>query len=163
MAGDVTQVAGGRVLAQAHSSILPWRIPRTDEPARLLCPWDFPGKNTGVGHHFLLQGIFPTQALNPGPRSKHLLISWLQSPSAVILLLLLLLLSHFSCVRLCVTLWTVACKAPLSMGFSRQEYWNGLPCPSTGDLPNPGIKPASLALAGRFFTTITSFKGVSVF
>ena len=42
-----------------------------------------------------------------------------------------------------VTLWTVAFQAPLSMGFSRQEYWSGLPCPSPGDLPNPGIKPRS--------------------
>ena len=45
----------------------------------------------------------------------------------------------------------------LSMGFSRQEYWNGLPFPPSGDLPNPGIKPVSLespALAGRFFTTV---------
>ena len=44
------------------------------------------------------------------------------------------------------TPWTVACQAPLSMGFSRQEYWSGLPCPSPGDLPDPGIKPASPAL-----------------
>ena len=44
------------------------------------------------------------------------------------------------------TPWTVACQAPLSMGFSRQEYWSGLPCPSPGDLPNPGIKPRSSAL-----------------
>ena len=54
------------------------------------------------------------------------------------------------------TLWTSACQAPLSMGFYRQEYWNGLPCPLPGDPPNPGIKPESLispVLAGRFFTT----------
>ena len=49
--------------------------------------------------------------------------------------------------------WTVAHQAPLSMGFSRQEYWSGLPCPPPGDLPSPEIKPASPALAGRFFTT----------
>ena len=49
------------------------------------------------------------------------------------------------------TPWTVAHQAPLSMGFSRQEYWSGLPFPSPGDLPNPGIKPVSPALAGRFF------------
>ena len=42
--------------------------------------------------------------------------------------------------------WTVACQAPLSMNFSRQEYWYGLPCPPPGDLPNPGIKPRSPAL-----------------
>ena len=46
------------------------------------------------------------------------------------------------------TPWTLACQAPLSMGFSRQEYWGGLPCPPPGDLPDPGIKPASpVALA----------------
>ena len=51
----------------------------------------------------------------------------------------------FSCVQLFVTLWTIACKGPLFMGFSRQEYWSGLPCPSPGDLPSPGIKPMSPA------------------
>ena len=45
-----------------------------------------------------------------------------------------------------VTPWTVACQAALSMGFSRQGYWSGLPFPSPGDLPNPGIKPRSPAL-----------------
>ena len=49
------------------------------------------------------------------------------------------------------TLWTVAHQAPLSMGFPRQEYWSCLPLPSPGHLPNPGIKPASPELAGRFF------------
>ena len=65
-------------------------------------------------------------------------------------------LSHFSCVRLLLTLWAVARQAPPRVGLSRQEYWSGLPCPPPGDLPDPGIKPASLmssALAGRFFTT----------
>ena len=55
-----------------------------------------------------------------------------------------------SCLTL-VTPWTVARQAPLSMGFSRQEYWSGLPFPSPGDLPDPGIKPTSPALAGGFF------------
>ena len=62
-------------------------------------------------------------------------------------------LSHFSCVRLFVTPWTVASQAPLSMELSRQEYWSGLPFPSPGDLPNPGIEPASPVCAGGFFTT----------
>ena len=52
-------------------------------------------------------------------------------------------LSLFGHVQLCVTLWTIAHQAPLSMGLSRQEYWSGLPCPPPGDLPDPGIKPAS--------------------
>ena len=51
------------------------------------------------------------------------------------------------------TPWTVASKAPLSMRFPRQEYWSGLPFLSTGDLSDPGKKPASTALAGRFFTS----------
>ena len=51
------------------------------------------------------------------------------------------------------TPWTVAHQAPTSMGFSRQEYWSGLPFPSLGNLPDPGIEPASPALAGGFFTT----------
>ena len=49
------------------------------------------------------------------------------------------------------TPWTVACQAPLSMGFSRQEYWSALPFPSPGDLPDPGIEPPSPVLAGDSF------------
>ena len=51
--------------------------------------------------------------------------------------------------KLCLTLgtpWTVTCQAPLAMRFFRQEYWSGLPFPSPGDLPNPGIEPGSSAL-----------------
>ena len=67
-----------------------------------------------------------------------------------------LLLHLHECVRACfvaqsclfVTTWTVACQAPLSMEFSRQEDWSGLPFPPPGDLPDPGIKPMSPALAG---------------
>ena len=57
-----------------------------------------------------------------------------------------------SCPNLC-NPWTVAHQAPLSMDFSRQEYWSGLPFPPLGDLPHPGIKFISPALAGGFFTT----------
>ena len=53
------------------------------------------------------------------------------------------MLIRFSHVRLFATPWTLACQAPLSMRFSWQEYWSGLPCPSPGDLPNPGVEPAS--------------------
>ena len=52
-----------------------------------------------------------------------------------------------------VILWTVACQAPLSMGFYRQEYWSGLLFPSPGYLPDPGTEPMSPALTGAFFTT----------
>ena len=59
-----------------------------------------------------------------------------------------------SYVRFFATSWTVAYQAPLSMGFSRQEYWSGLPCSPPGDLPDPGREPAYLpAMAGRFFNT----------
>ena len=60
-----------------------------------------------------------------------------------------------------VTPWTVALQASLSMGFSRQEYWRGLPCPPPGDLPDPGIEPTSFispAFASRFFTTSATWE-----
>ena len=59
------------------------------------------------------------------------------------------------------TLWTLARQAPLSMGFTRQEYWSGFLCPPPGDLPDPGIKPMSLtshALAGRFLPTSATWE-----
>ena len=72
------------------------------------------------------------------------------------------MLSRFSNVWLFVTPWAVACHAPLSTRFSRQEYWSGLPYPPPGDLPNPGIEPTSCispALADMFFTTSTTWEG----
>ena len=62
------------------------------------------------------------------------------------------ILKKLSRVWLFVTLWTVAHQAPLSKGFSRQEYWSGLPFPAPGDPPYPEIEPTSPALPGRFFT-----------
>ena len=62
----------------------------------------------------------------------------------------------------CPTPWTIACQAPLFMGFSRQEYRSGLPCPPPGNLPNPGMEPTSPALAGGFFTTEPSGKPSSL-
>ena len=66
----------------------------------------------------------------------------------------MLLLLSCSVVSDSATPWTVAWPAPLSMRFPRQEYWSGLPFLPPGDLPDPGIKPASPALAGGFFTTV---------
>ena len=99
------------------------------------------------------------------PRSKHLLIAWLQSPSALILepkkikfvtafsfspsifhLVQFSSVQLLSRVPLFATPWTVAYQAPWSMGFSKQEYRSGLPFPSLGDLPDPGIEPGSPAL-----------------
>ena len=70
-------------------------------------------------------------------------------------------LSLFRCVQLGATLWTVDSQAPLSMGSSRQECWSGFPCPLPRDLPNPGVKHRSLALAGRFFTTTTTWESLT--
>ena len=70
---------------------------------------------------------------------------------------------HFNHVQLFATLQTIACWAPLSMGFYRQEYWSGLPHPPPGEFPDPGIKPASPvspALADRFFTTSTTWEAL---
>ena len=77
------------------------------------------------------------------------------------ILFCLCVLSCFSCVWLFATPWTVAHQAPLSMGFSRQEYESGLPRPSPGDLPDPAIEPVPLtspALAGGFFTTSATWE-----
>ena len=74
-------------------------------------------------------------------------------------------LTHFSHVQLFATPWTVARQAPLSMGFSRREYWSGLPCPPPGDLPDPGIELrslTSLALAGGFSTTIATWEALKM-
>ena len=71
------------------------------------------------------------------------------------------MLTQFSHVQLSETLWTRAHQAFLSMGFSRQGYWSGLPCLPPGDLPDTGIEPMSLmspALAGGFFTTGTTWE-----
>ena len=119
------------------------------------CPWDFPGKNTRVGCHALLQGIFLMQGSNP---HLLLLLHWqvgslsLASPGNIRLTLKLCisnshecLLCHFSCLQFLESPWTEARQTPLSMGFSRQKYWSGLPFPSPGDLHDPGIKPRSLA------------------
>ena len=76
------------------------------------------------------------------------------------------LVSMRSCVWLFAAPWAVAHQAPLSTGFSRQEYWSGLPFPPRGGLPNPGIDPTSLtspAFADPFFTTVPSGKCLLIF
>ena len=76
------------------------------------------------------------------------------------------MLSCFSCVWLFVTLWTVPRQAHQSKGLSRQEHWSGLPCPPPGDIPNPGIEPASLKFAplvGRLLTTSTTWEALTIY
>ena len=75
------------------------------------------------------------------------------------------MLSCYSCVPLFETPWTIACQAPLSLGSSRQAYWNRFPFPSPGDLPNPRMEPTSFtspALAGGFFTTTPTWEAPTV-
>ena len=99
----------------------------------------------------------PTESKRLFSTSVSLSLSWIQGYRYLlskfhIYALLLLLLSHFSRVQLCATPQTAAHQAPLSMGFSRQEYWSGLPFPSLGDLPDPGTEPRSPALQADALT-----------
>ena len=104
------------------------------QPTRLLCPWGCSGRNSGVGCHFLLQGIFPTQGSNLGLLSLPALAGGFFTASAKGYVILMKVKKkkwpsvayycyccQFSCVRLCAT---------PSLGFSRQEHWSGLPFPS---------------------------------
>ena len=122
-------------------------VPYKDQ-TKILCPWDFPGKNTGNGCHFLLRGLFPTQGLNSEtPNCRQILYCLNHQKSlsfqidsknqgALICNLLIkkkkhaCILSRFSHVQLFPTLRTIAHQAPPSIGFSRQEFWRGLPFPS---------------------------------
>ena len=92
------------------------------------------------------------------PRSSKQRFHILGSPVTFKIVCRVCVLHHFGRVQLYVTLWAVAHQAPLSMGFSGQEYWSGSPRPPPGHLPGPGVNPVSLssrspASAGRFFTT----------
>ena len=122
------------------------RLFATPGTARLLCPWKVPGKNTGVDCHFLLRGIFLTQGLNPDLLHCRQILNHLshQKPSVLTLgQTVLHVVELLSRARLFCD--PMDCSLPGS-------YWSGLPFPSPGALPNPGIEPTSPALAGGFFT-----------
>ena len=133
--------------------------PRGLWPVRLFCPWDSPGKNTRVGCHVFLQGIFPTQGLNPrhisllhwqagslplAPPGKHILYSVAAAAAKLL--------------QSCPTCYDPTdCSPPGSSvhGILQARILEWVTMPSPGDLPNPGIEPTSLmspALAGGFFT-----------
>ena len=124
-------------LSRAWLVATPWTVACT----KLLCPWDFLGKSTGVGCHFLLQ-----ESSRPRDRTQ---VSWIvdrrftiwatrESDKGEV---------AQSCLTLCDPMDSNLHQAPQSMGFSRQEYWSGLPFPSPGNLPDPGIKPRSPTLS----------------
>ena len=120
-------------------------------------PWDSPGKNTGVGCHFLLQCMKvksesevaqscpalsdPMDCSLPGSSIHGIFQTRVLEWGAIAFSV-----SYFSCVQFFVTLWTVACQAPLSVGFSRQEYCSGLPYLPPWDLPTQGLNPCLLRL-----------------
>ena len=116
-----------------HSGILSWRTPWTEEPDRLLSMG-----SQRVGYDWATNTFI---SLSPSLIGDYLQCKDEKSePQKVKCFVEVLNLNRFSCVWLCATLWTVAHQAPLSMGFSRQEYWSGLPCLPPGDLPDPGIQ-----------------------
>ena len=130
--------------------------------SRLLCPWDFPGKNTGVGSHFLLQGIFPTHWSNPRSLASPALTDGFfitTSPGEPIQNKEFFINAIAQCkkcnnhkgsswcllrVQLCSLNRCTRLLCP--WGFSRQEYWSGLSWPPAGCLPNRGIEPTSPTL-----------------
>ena len=131
------------------------------QPYGLYSPWNSPGQNTGVGNLSLLQGIFPTQESNPGfPHCRQILyqlshkgsprvLEWVAYPFS----------SRSSRPRDWTQVSRIAGRFFTSWATREaQEYWNGLPCPPPEDLPDPGIKPTSPALAGGFFTIETPGK-----
>ena len=161
--------------------------PHKWQPTRLPRPWDSPGKNTGVGCHFLLQCMkVKSESEVPqssptlcDPMDRSLLGSSIHGIfQARVLEWGAIAFSdakglgfsnpYFLCCaqsfQLCLTLChSTDCSPPGSSahGFSRQEYWSGLPCPPSGDLPNPGtepVSPLSPELASGFFTTCTTWE-----
>ena len=126
------------------NSAIPWTAAYQAPPSRVFSRqeyWSglpFPlweGSNAWLGET-ALEIIFPTQGLNPGLAHCRQTLYRLNLHGGLVIKLC----------RTLVTPWTVARQAPLSLGFSRQEYWSGLPFPSPGALPHPGIKPLSPAL-----------------
>ena len=152
-----------------HSSVLAWRIPGTGEPGGLPCmgshrvrhDWSDLAAAAAAGTSLEVQWL----GLQTSPWIWSLV--WeLRSPwlcvgvgVSVCVRARSQSLSH---VWLSLTLWTIAHQTPLSMGFSGQEYWSGLPFPPLGHLPSSGIQPASPAspacILGRFFTDESSEK-----
>ena len=110
-------------------------------------------------------GFIPVSGSSPGGGCGHpLQYSCLENPHGQRSLAGYSPWGCFGHVQLFATPWTVACQAPLSIGFSRQGYWSGWPHPPPGDLPNSGIKPGSHmspALTGRFFTTSATCEALS--
>ena len=165
--GDLGSIPGsGRSLENemaTHSSILAWKIPWAEEPSRLQSmglqrvrhQWV-----TSLSYHFIIHRKVKRVDLKSS-HQKEKCVSFYWHNGCSVRWWMLCMLSCFNSVQLLVIRWTVARQAPLPTGFSGQEYWSGLPCPSSGDLPHPGIEPMSLmspALAGGLFTTSSTWE-----
>ena len=123
-----------------HSSILAWKIPWTEDPGGL--------QSMGSQELDTTDRLSTCHVLDTILSLFQILSHLISNSSAAAAAAKLLQ----SCPTLA-TPWTIARQVPLSMGFSRQEYWSGLPFPPLGDLPNPGIKPRSLTLQVDSFTS----------
>ena len=115
------------------------------QPARLLCPWGFSRQEYWSGLPYPPPGNLPNPGIKLGSPALPADFYQLSYQGSLKILHGGGGLFAQSCLTLA-TPWSVACQAPLSMGFSRQEYWSGLLFPSAGDLPHPGIEPGSPAL-----------------
>ena len=135
----------------SHSAMSDTLRPHGLQPSRLLHPWDFPCKSTGVGCHLVGHKYEKKEMRNLQTLAKYdfrskwrILTSNYITPLQRRNVFDNVLLISFSHVWLFANLWTIAHQSPWSMGFSRQEYWSGLLCPHPGDLPNTGIEITSL-------------------
>ena len=140
-------------VAISFSNACKWKVkvkllsqPHGLQPTRLLCPWDFPGKSTGVGYHTLLQGIFLTE----GSKLCLLCLLYWQVGS------LPLVPAGWSLTIFAIP-WAVVLQTPLSMEFSRPECWSGFPFPSPGDLLDSGITQI-FCIVGGFFTICATWE-----
>ena len=139
--------------------------PHRRQPTRLPRPWDSPGKNTGVGSHFLLQCMKvkgesevaqscptlrnPMDCSLPGSSVHRIFQARVLEQSAIAFSDFLYSFLYFTFAT--IILWLF--QAPPSKGFSRQKYWSGLPFPSPEDLPNPRIEPGSPAFQADALTS----------
>ena len=135
------------------SSILAWKIQWTEEPGSLQFMGlqrvrhdSIPGVHCGSDHEVLISK-FRLQLKKVGKTTR----PFKYGRQCML-----------SCIRLFATLWIVAHETPPSMGFSRKQYWRGLPFPTPGDLHTTGIKPGSPAMAVRFFTTSAAWEAKTI-
>ena len=155
-----------------HFSILAWRIPRGRKESDTTERLSISSNTSDPTYSFLktYQRPSPVEVINKCKFLSHPPVSLASCDISIVNSMCVLLdllnrctyfiayISYMCSVgsSAFATPWTVACQAPRSREFSRQEHWSGLPFPPPGDLPHPGIKPESLsspALTGRFFTT----------